>query len=702
MVRSLWKRTLVTSLAWAGLAWAQQPVPTSQPASSPAPVQRGERVITLQEPGRSNQKCKIVRTWQTAEGATAYQVQALDTSEIMTIVESGPATTIPGSRPGTRMQAMATRIFHWGQSSTSPKEAPTPPVEVVQPMPAPMPRQETVTTRPVRPEAASVIVKQETQTFPVTQPEQKPQRHRLFSFLHKDEDVTPTTTVVTTPPKPVAVNPPAESTVKKQPVVTQPVSSATITPSVTAASTSVTAPSVMSVPSEPRKDAGERLVQLVPPGNENTAAVVPEKNPVEVKPMLPTAKVPDVKPPTVTAKVPDVTAPPAVKTPVTPAPATDWRKSWGKTDDSKSTAQSKPQSLTADVKTTGVSPSLPQADSKRPDPLQIPDRYSRRPLEEKPSTTKPDTDNGMKTSSWNTTVPAKSGSTMTASGTNAVTTQANGAPMTAGLGSVMGASDGTPGAVRYIPVPIVTVPDLAHPPVAPMPRIPQPPQLAGQQNNGAANVYVNKPWGPAPTTSDEAMTNAFTSMPSNEAVARATNAFTSPDAGSMATGGMAAPQAVYPRNPYGAMAQAVPAGGMPAGMGRAVVPAGYQAAPSYEQARASQGVSQMQTALRDSLYPSQREWAAESLATVDWRTNPQVVEALLTAARNDPAATVRAACVRCLCKMNVNTLPVVTTVQSLKTDPDPRVRQEVDQALMVLVPSSAAPLRQSVLPTSGR
>ena len=79
-----------------------------------------------------------------------------------------------------------------------------------------------------------------------------------------------------------------------------------------------------------------------------------------------------------------------------------------------------------------------------------------------------------------------------------------------------------------------------------------------------------------------------------------------------------------------------------------------------------------------------REWAAESMATVDWRTYPQVVQALTTAAKEDPAATVRAGCVRGLAKMKANTAPVVTVVRDLRKDTDPRVRQEAEQALSIL------------------
>jgi hypothetical protein len=90
-------------------------------------------------------------------------------------------------------------------------------------------------------------------------------------------------------------------------------------------------------------------------------------------------------------------------------------------------------------------------------------------------------------------------------------------------------------------------------------------------------------------------------------------------------------------------------------------------------------------ALRDALMPSERELAVEQLRRCDWRQQPEVIEALTKAAKSDPAPTVRAACVRALAKMKVNTVPVVAALVSLKEDSDLRVRQEVEQALAVLM-----------------
>jgi hypothetical protein len=90
---------------------------------------------------------------------------------------------------------------------------------------------------------------------------------------------------------------------------------------------------------------------------------------------------------------------------------------------------------------------------------------------------------------------------------------------------------------------------------------------------------------------------------------------------------------------------------------------------------------QVLAVLRDSVYPDQREWAACQLAAADWRTSPHVVQALLNAAGKDSAATVRVECVRSLSKMEVSTAPVIAGLEALRSDRDPRVQHEAEQAL---------------------
>jgi hypothetical protein len=118
------------------------------------------------------------------------------------------------------------------------------------------------------------------------------------------------------------------------------------------------------------------------------------------------------------------------------------------------------------------------------------------------------------------------------------------------------------------------------------------------------------------------------------------------------------------------------------------------------------GTPELVAMLKTSAYPSQREWAAECLARQDWKTQPQIVGALVCAAREDPAAAVRAGCVRALGRMKANTLPVVQTVQALRSDNDPRVRLEVDEVLAALGAAPKAPdaIRpvSATMPANGR
>jgi hypothetical protein len=246
-----------------------------------------------------------------------------------------------------------------------------------------------------------------------------------------------------------------------------------------------------------------------------------------------------------------------------------------------------------------------------------------------------------------------------------------------GAQSIVQAGDPAPGEVRYLPVPMVTVPDIRRAPTN-----------ATQMSSTSGN---------APATSDPAHINAFTPASSRQVVAQ-TNAF---GAGGTTLPAMSPGRAAPASNSAGMMAQAARPVGSTNPTNPSVIPAGFQGAASYNQNAAvsyrslafpspaaapstPDNIRRMESGLRDSLYPSQREWAAENLATVDWRMHPQVVQTLLTAAKEDPAATVRATCVRSLANMKANTAPVITMVRSLTSDTDPRVRKEAERAVSVL------------------
>jgi len=101
----------------------------------------------------------------------------------------------------------------------------------------------------------------------------------------------------------------------------------------------------------------------------------------------------------------------------------------------------------------------------------------------------------------------------------------------------------------------------------------------------------------------------------------------------------------------------------------------------------SSELAQVLNVLRESPYPAQREWAANTMATYDWRAHPEVVKVLLQVAQQDPAATVRASCVYSLGRMNAFSEPVLGVLRMLSNDSDARVRDEVEHALARMVPA---------------
>jgi hypothetical protein len=102
--------------------------------------------------------------------------------------------------------------------------------------------------------------------------------------------------------------------------------------------------------------------------------------------------------------------------------------------------------------------------------------------------------------------------------------------------------------------------------------------------------------------------------------------------------------------------------------------------------------------LHNSLMPSEREIAAESIGNAEGRSNPAVMMELLRSAREDPAPAVRCACVRCLVKVNAGGGMAVATLQALKNDADPQVRATAQEAL-VSMGSRASPM-QAIQPAS--
>src|SRR6266542_6445602 len=120
MVRSNWVTTLVVALASTGLVWGQQPI--KPPAASEPP-----KTFKVQEMGKPARECAILKTWTTSDGAKAYQVQAMDNGEVMTIVQNLQAPPASAAPTEGKARAMATNIYHWGRNGTPPQGTPVPP-----------------------------------------------------------------------------------------------------------------------------------------------------------------------------------------------------------------------------------------------------------------------------------------------------------------------------------------------------------------------------------------------------------------------------------------------------------------------------------------------------------------------------------------------------------------------------------------------
>ncbi len=211
---------------------------------------------------------------------------------------------------------------------------------------------------------------------------------------------------------------------------------------------------------------------------------------------------------------------------------------------------------------------------------------------------------------------------------------AKGSPI--GIKSVLAARSGMPGELDYVPVPMVSIP-------APN-RSPHMAQIQGPQD-GWVNAFRPPAYG-ATSPMDRPATPPH--------IAQAVHGMNHP-------------------SPFAHLQNA-------AMDRRGAMGAGSQSPITPEQ------IAQCVATLRDALGPAQREMATMSLSSLDARMFPQIAMTLLNAAKSDPAPSVRAACCHGLAKMNANGEGVLSTLEALRFDPDPRVRFEAEQALIRLQP----------------
>ena len=243
-----------------------------------------------------------------------------------------------------------------------------------------------------------------------------------------------------------------------------------------------------------------------------------------------------------------------------------------------------------------------------------------------------------------------------------------------GNGSVIAA--GAP-PVRLIPF-IPNGQPIAAPPTAHNIIPPQAPQLypSYPTTRMAGNTY--------PT---QGMANAFTSVPNQRPIPSDVastvvmqNAFnpTMPKEGDLPAQGLIQPLI----NPNTVVAQSMGSGQMPANMMAYIQ-------PETTVMPADTFLMENVVMLKNANQPSQREYAADQLSKIRGVSMNLAVQALATAVKEDPAPLVRAACIRSLTRMKINTIEVLEVINEKKTDLDPRVRMEADQAIIQLTSGSS-------------
>ncbi len=365
MVRSVEIAAVFVGLAWTGLAGAQSAMP---------PTAAAERFITVREEGKPPQRCKLLKSWREPNGVPAFQVQAVDSGELMTIVGSGPPAQAGNPR------AMSTRIFHWGSGNKPPAGSPTPPA------------------------SASAMVPQRI-TPPVSMPRPTPP-----ALTAQTPNPSRPSVVSTPPPAPRIVTPPIVSTVQPAPPVVVPQR-----PIVQGNPVSLTPMGTQIIqPRSDRQDAAPTVAssqpRLVPSAEGTVAGPTPcgggcpsscnacgktcdpccQQSCVccTPSPMKQSffsrlfhrqcacpAAVCQPGPMAAPAPNPAAAAAVAAKVAIAPAQPRDWRESWGKVEPWNGAAQAN-SSPSVDTPTAHMAPPpVPLIATQQPDPLKEPDFY---------------------------------------------------------------------------------------------------------------------------------------------------------------------------------------------------------------------------------------------------------------------------------------------------------------------------------------
>lgn len=384
--------------------------------------------------------------------------------------------------------------------------------------------------------------------------------------------------------------------------------------------------------------------------------------------------------------------------------SSEWRQSWGKTETAKPTTVAKTDKPAT---STPLPSPWPTTNVKQPDPLQAPDSYRKVGLEEKETkktVAKPKEESSKPTPPAVTDLSWENNSSKPVPGVVSPLTQGSMGIkeekiMPRPVASTVEKTEEKKSVVAKVieapkkdtpPAPLPPIqssvplgmgsvaaamsPELEETPSAAMPGKGTPVAVADPRGNAfmATQPGISPPTMMSDRGAPPGMANAFTPSGSARPIP-ADFGSPGPVANAFTPGSINDRR--QPNYPQGQVVAVNPTMAVPPRL-----PVASSASLGNEHA----SLPQLLSTLKDSLYPYQREWAAEKLATLDWHKESRIVDSLTWAAHEDPAPTVRAACVHCLAQMRLNTMPVVSVLQSLQRDNDPRVRHEVEQALAAL------------------
>lgn len=644
MFRAKWTTILAAGLTCCGAVLAQK--------SADCP-----RIVTIQEPGKPAMQCRVLKTW--SEGnTTAFEVESLSTRERITLVEeTHPTARHPVN--GKVVQEVRSRIYHWTHNMP-PAGAPMAPPDALVPG--------TTAVRPAVAGATSPSVPVQ----PVVNPTPSPAL------------ATVTPAVRTTPAPAPAVASPA------------PMPAVASTPTTPATATPVPLPGTAFPPASDVAKTGNGKVEPAPASDwhQSWGKAEDHKTPAA-------APVAEQPPSHMPAKV---QLPQAAKDPndplANPEPFSPYELK--KKDDKMEVVDVKPEDKEVkkdptevadgdakknDAETRTDDPAKAEAkkDDVKKDDVNKDDaaKKAEKPVEKKDSVSLPKkpepkkAETGMRlTERFRTFLGRKDGDRK-AKPAPAPMPEDEGSD---GMRSVYAACEAAgmpaPGKVppaslpSAMPTSVDTDPSNAFTTVVHSPEKPAKSKVPAEY----ANAFTTD--GPAPQTMASGQPGG--PPPAPYGYAGAPRPGMAPPYG-YANG--AAPQPGMPR--YGAPNGVVPAayGNMnPAPMGR---PIGMDR-PGAARVSSTPETQQLLLVLRSSLFPSNREWAADQLSGVDANSNPVVVEMLLQSAKNDPAPSVREACVRNLGKMNARSPSVIEALTELQKDENNGVRSEVGRTLSKL------------------